>query len=239
VLQSVERAVAVLQALASQPDPRSIVDLAASLGVDRTIVRRILRTLEAEEFVEPAPGGGYLIGPRALVFGNAYRERLSLRSAALPYMSDFVRALGERQLMVSIAAVVHRELLLVDQVWNPGMSLDLVFDVGSRFPVGQSASGRALLAYMSREEIADTVGAEQGRKLEPRLIAIRAAGGVDFQRRPDQQGHCAIAAVIFPRYGRPRSTLVLSGLGLEDELCPDSPSARQVRRYADRIGDLI
>ncbi|MFC7655385.1 helix-turn-helix domain-containing protein [Pseudonocardia benzenivorans] len=56
MLQSVERAVAVLQALATQPSPRSIVDLAASLGVDRTIIRRILRTLEAEEFVEPAPG---------------------------------------------------------------------------------------------------------------------------------------------------------------------------------------
>jgi DNA-binding IclR family transcriptional regulator len=238
-LQSVARSFAVLEEIAHAPTPVSIPVLAARLGFERTIVHRILRSLQAEKFVEPTRGG-YVIGPRALVFGNAYRERWSLRSAALPYMADFARSVGDRQLIVSITMIVGRELLLVDRIWNPSLSLDLVFGPGSRFPLEETASGRALLAYMSAEEVAETVGAEVAQHLESTLARIRATGGIEFQRRPDQKDHCAIAAVILPRSGdSPRSTLLLTGLGLEDELVPNSPSARLVRRYADRIGDLI
>ncbi|MCW2697348.1 MAG: IclR family transcriptional regulator [Modestobacter sp.] len=239
MLQSVERTFAVLDVIVHQPDPVSIADLAIQLGVDRTIIHRILRTLQAEEFVEIAPGGGYVIGPRALVFGNAYRDRQSLRSAALPYMADFARSVGDRQLMVSVAVVVRDELILVDQVWNPGMSLDLVFGGGSRFPVDQTASGRALLAYMSPEQVIEVVGVDRARELELHARAIRAAGGIEFHSRAGQEGHNAIAAVIFPRNGRPRSALLLSGIGLDGELHPDSPTAHQVRRYADRIGEQL
>jgi IclR family acetate operon transcriptional repressor len=239
MLQSVERTFAVLDLIAHDPAPMSIAELGTRLGVDRTIVHRILRTLQSEEFVEVAPGGGYVIGPRALVFGNAYRERLSLRSAALPYMADFVRSVGDRQLMVSIAVVVRSELILVDQVWNPGMSLDLVFGGGSRFAVDQTASGRALLAYMTPAQVAEAVGIERAHELEPRFETIRASGGVEFHSRPGQQVNNAIAAVIFPRNGRPRSALLLAGVGLEGELHADSAAAHQVRRYADRIGELL
>lgn len=237
-LQSVERAFVVLDAIAASVAPRTAAELALAVGIDRTIVHRILRTLLAEEMVEETHGR-YRIGPRALVLGNAYHETLTLRSVALPYMVDFVRTLGDRQLLVSVSILVRGEIALVDQVWNPGMSLDFIFGQGSRFPADRTASGRALMAYMPEEDVVAAIGPERAAELGDDFAEIRNAGGIEFQRSPEQQGNCAIAAVIFPRTGQRRGTLILSGGGLEDHLVPGSPLAGQVRRYADRIGDQL
>lgn len=238
VLQSVERAFAVIDEIVRSGAPLSAAELGVALGMDRTIVHRILRTLQAQEMVEQVRGR-YVIGPRALVYGNAYHESLALRSAALPYMVDFLETVGELRLMTSLAVIVGREAVLVDQIWNPGMSLDLIFGQGSRFPVDQSASGRALLAYLPPEKVVALVGSERAAELSEPLTRIRDAGGIEFQQSPAQQGNSAIAAVIFPRTGPSRSTLILSGLGLEDQLTPQSPMADRLRRYADRIGALL
>ncbi|WP_319457022.1 MULTISPECIES: IclR family transcriptional regulator [unclassified Mycobacterium] len=238
MLQSVERAFAVLQEVSARATPASAAELAAALGLDKTIVHRILRTLQAEEMVEQVQGR-YVIGPRALLFGNAYHESLALRSAALPYMIDFLKSLPGRQVMVSLAVIVHGQTALVERIWNPEMSLDLIFGLGSSFPIDQSASGRALLAYLEPAKVVSIVGDPRAAQLEDTFARIRESGGIEFQHSPVQESHCAIAAVIFPRTSASRSTLILSGLGLEDDLTPTSPLVNRLRRYADRVGELL
>lgn len=238
LLQSVQRALAVLDAIAHQTAPISVSELAIRMGIDRTIVHRILRTLHAEELVQRVQGR-WEIGPRALIFGNAYHEALALRHAALPYMVDLLRSLGERELAASIAVAVRKEVIIVDQVWNPGMRLDLIFGQGSLFPLDQSASGRALMAYMPSAKVIDLIGARRGGELKQAFSAVRRAGGIAFQTSAVQPGNSAIAAVIFSRSGEPRGALVLSGLGLEGDLAAQSPLADQVRAYAARIGRLL
>lgn len=129
--------------------------------------------------------------------------------------------------------------MLVDQIWNPNLSLDLLFKAGSHFPVDQTASGRALLAYVSGKELIDVVGSKRATQLNKRLATIRENNGIEFNTRADLTGQAAIAAVIFPRMGQQRSALLLSGLGIENELAPESVLAMRVRRYADRIGELL
>ena len=239
-LQSVERAFAVLDYMVCHSRPVRASELSSALNVDRAIVYRIMRTLVREGFVEKTSSGGYAIGARALIFGNAYRDRAYTRTVALPYMADFARTLAGKKQMVSMAVVVGAETLLIDQVWLPETSLDFVFEPGSRLPVDQTAAGRALLAYMPPDEAIESVGEQRWKELESRLETIRAQGGLEIQvGAGNLRGQTAIACAILPRSGRPRTAIVLSGLGLDKQSQPDSAAAVQVRRYARLIGDAF
>jgi len=239
-LQSVERAFAVLDYMVRRSRPVRASELANALSVDRAIIYRIMRTLIGEGFVEKTASGGYAIGARALIFGNAYRDRAYTRTVALPYMADFARTLAGKKQMVSMAVVVGSETLLIDQVWRPDTSLDFVFEAGSRLPVDETAAGRALLAYMAPDEAIGCIGERRWHELHDRFETIRAQGGLEIQVGMGHlHGQTAIACAILPRAGRPRTAIVLSGLGLDDQATPDSPAATQVRRYARLIGDAF
>jgi DNA-binding IclR family transcriptional regulator len=239
-LQSVQRAFAVLDEIVNSVGPVRASDLASSLGVDRAIVYRIVRTLAAEGLVERGPSGGYVIGPRSLVYGQAYRDRAYGRSAVLPFMADFARSLRGESQMVSMAVMVRSQMLLVDQIWSPNSTLDFMFDAGTKLPAVDTAAGRAVLAYMSESEGVEAVGREAWDGLQERLAEIRERGGVEFhQGVGTRAGQTAIAAAIFPPVGSPRVGLVLSGMGLDDEQVVDSVPAAQVRRYAQLISEAL
>src|SRR4051794_26108473 len=82
VLQSVQRAARVLDEVCHRGTV-TINDLATALDLDRTIVYRLVRTLESEGLLESA-SNGYRMGRRALMLGNAYIESLPVVRASLP-----------------------------------------------------------------------------------------------------------------------------------------------------------
>ena len=74
--QTLSRGMRMLEILADAPGSLSIADLAAALGVHRSIAYRILRTLEDHRMVVRDASGGVLLGPTAMVVGarDAYRS---------------------------------------------------------------------------------------------------------------------------------------------------------------------
>lgn len=235
MLQSVQRAFTVLDHLAHQP-PLTLAAIVEAVGFDRTIVNRILRTLQAEQFVERIDDR-YALGPHALLYGYAYHDSLSLPPAALPFLMEFLKAYPNRQLMVSVAVPVGAELVIVDRVWHPDIRLDLVFGLGSRHRMDRTASGRALLASMPVEAVDALIGRARRKELEDRLAVVRR-DRVDFETRKDER-HSAIGAAVVNRRGTPVGGIIVSGLDLDDQLHPDSPIADQLRRTVERLGDIL
>jgi IclR family transcriptional regulator, KDG regulon repressor len=243
MLQSLQRGTAVLDAIASSPQRLSAKDLAARLQLDRTVVHRVLRTLEAEQFVDQADGR-YGLGPRTLLLGNSYLRHNPLRQASLPYQIDLLdRGFPDQPWAVSVLIPVGAEMTLVTQIWTPTAPLDSLFGVPDRLAIDRTAAGRCILAALPPSEVVALIGSEAAAQLESRFEEIRAAEYVDFVA-PDERGNApaglsALSALIRNPSGHPIAGLTLSGTALEEHLNRDSPVAERLRRTAHQIGQLI
>jgi DNA-binding IclR family transcriptional regulator len=243
MLQSLQRGTAVLDAIASSPQRLSAKDLADRLRLDRTVVHRVLRTLEAEQFVDQA-GGRYGLGPRTLLLGNSYLRHNPLRQASLPYQIDLLnRGFPDQPWAVSVLIPVGGEMTLVTQIWSTTAPLDSLFGVPDRLPLDQTAAGRCILAALPASEVVALIGSQAAARLESRFEEIRAAEYVDFVA-PDERGNApaglsALSALIRNPSGHPIAGLTLSGTALENHLSRDSAVAERLRRTAHQIGQLV
>src|SRR5206468_1994330 len=83
-IQSVDRAVRILKALGEHPGRLGLSDLADRVGLAKTTVHGLLRTLQDHGLVEQhAESDKYQLGPELLQLGNSYLDLNELRSHAL------------------------------------------------------------------------------------------------------------------------------------------------------------
>lgn len=93
-VQSIERAFALLRALAARP--AGITELSRRVGLPKSTVARLLGALEAEDAVrQEEPGGEYQIGPGLEDIASGLQPGRNLVAAARPYLLDLVERTGE------------------------------------------------------------------------------------------------------------------------------------------------
>lgn len=139
--QTLDRGVRVLEVLAEAERALPVAELAGALGVHRSIVYRILRTLEDHRLVDRASDGSYRLGVglSALARGVA----TDLRSASLPEMAAVAEDLG----MTCFLTVPDRDDCVTVHSVEPRHALAAVAQrPGSRHPLKRGAPGLALLA---------------------------------------------------------------------------------------------
>jgi DNA-binding IclR family transcriptional regulator len=146
-VQSVQRAAALLDAIAGSDEPRTAPELADLCGLNRSTAWRILATLEEEGLVDrDAATNRYSIGPAAARLAAAATD--SLPRAAQPHLEELSRRTGET---VSLALPRRLQLVYVDQVQAPHvMAADWL---GRAVPLHATSTGKALLAFLPPEEL--------------------------------------------------------------------------------------
>jgi DNA-binding IclR family transcriptional regulator len=235
-VQSVDRACAVLDRLSASSVPRSALELSEELGLHRTIVHRLLRTLTANGMAREERGGRYLLGARALVMGLDYLERMAVRKVALPYLLELrTNVIRDRPWAVTLGVPVEHEVVLVERVWNEQAPLSSLVDLGVRLPIDRSAAGWSLLAYYDAAEAAQVVGRPRLRELKPQLDEVRELNGLAFADSSLRPGISALAAPIFHPSGRPAAAVIVAGSELSSELHAESEASQQLQRVADLV----
>jgi IclR family pca regulon transcriptional regulator len=242
LLQSVQRAIAIVQVVSQHPD-LTAQQIARLSGIERTGAHRLLRTLESEGLVE-RDGKGYRLGPRNLLFGNSYLAQHALRQVSLPYQIDLLyRVFANRPWSLAVLVRVGKAVTLVSHLWSPTAPLDSLLTIGLSGRIERAAGGRCILAYLPESEVTTIVGDEVATELQPRLNRIRADGGLDYitasAKLGAPPGLCALSACIRGRNGAPLAALTLSGAELEQHLHPDSEPANHLSRTARQIGQVL
>lgn len=232
-VQAVERAADLLAQLAAEPASVSVLHLARTLGLDRTVVHRLLRTLVGRGLVREE-AGRYDLGPATAQLGYAYVDALEFRRPALMYGVDLAQQIVERPWMVSIAAPIDDEVVLIDRIWGPKTPLNTILDIGTRLTFDGSALGRTMLAYLGHEAVAQVVGETRARAVEHQLAAIRDRGGVDVASDEVQPGVVGVAAVVRDPRGRPTGSMAIAGPS-DDPRLTDGDAALLVRRAAHNV----
>jgi DNA-binding IclR family transcriptional regulator len=139
--QTLARGLSILRALQDAPEGRSVADLVRSLGLHRTIVTRLLATLEDEHLVERTSSRAYRLGLGLIALGKAVRSDLrDLAEQPLELLASLASA-------TAVLVLRDDEHAIVISVVEPASTdLRLLFRLGSRHPLHQAAEGMAILA---------------------------------------------------------------------------------------------
>lgn len=156
---AVDRADAVLQALASSSEPVSPTDLALHTGLAKSTLYLLLTSLEQRRWIEKK-GNGYVIGIGLYVLGCAYVHFDNLQHIFRAAATEFVTAHNE---VVQLAVLQGKEVVYLARE-DAHRPVRLVSDMGTRLPAHACALGKALLAQLSDEEVL--------RLLPQELVAI-------------------------------------------------------------------
>jgi DNA-binding IclR family transcriptional regulator len=139
-MQTIDRAFAVLRALASRSETSTLADTSRAAGLPKSTTSRILTALEDLGMVDRV-GGRYSIGSGLATLTHVATPVASLRDVSRPYLADLAERLGEN---ASLAVADGKEVLYVDSVSNSG-AITVQSWTGERVPFHGSAAGLALM----------------------------------------------------------------------------------------------
>ncbi len=139
----VDRTLSVLEALADRPDI-GVTDLANRLGLTKSLVFRLLYTLEARGFVAKDPERStYTLGYRLLYLGARTEQQKRLLAVANPVLDDLCRAADE-----NVNLLVREGLsCLCAATRESSHPVRLFAQVGRRGPLHAGGASMVLLAY--------------------------------------------------------------------------------------------
>jgi DNA-binding IclR family transcriptional regulator len=217
VIQSVDRAVRILKALAAGPGRLGVSELSDRLGLAKGTVHGLLRTLQQHGLVEQhADSDKYQLGPELLQLSNRYLDLSDLRSRSLAWSELLAVRSNEA---VRVGALHGEGVLIVHHVFRPDSSLQIL-EVGEVLPLHATALGKAVLAYLPEEVRGDLVG-DALRKLTGNTLATPAAlrrelaavrtRGYALERGEAVIGEAGVAAPIFDREAAPIGAVGIAG----------------------------
>jgi IclR family KDG regulon transcriptional repressor len=135
----------MLRCFTSSEYERGITELADALGLAKSTVLRIARSLEAEGFLHRVPASGrYRLGLVLWSLGNlAFERSRGLAELGHPYLNDLVDQTRESAQTVILDGL---ECVRLDKVEAP-QAVRAYMSEGGRFPAYVSAAGQVLLAH--------------------------------------------------------------------------------------------
>jgi DNA-binding IclR family transcriptional regulator len=145
----VEKAVALLNAIAAGQKAQSIQQLAAVLKISPSTCYRIVRTLEACGWIAQRSGGGWTLSVGLLPVRQALDPMQSLIDSARPVLLVLARAVG-LSCKLSVRRGDHAVTLVRGEAPT---GIGISGSVGSEFPLTLGSSGAALLADLDEDEL--------------------------------------------------------------------------------------
>src|ERR1700694_3729068 len=205
-IQSIDRATAILKALASGPRRLGVSELAERLGLARPTVHGLLQTLQSHGFVEQdAYSDKYQLGPGLLQLGYSYLDLNELHARSITY-ADHLATRTEAAVRVG---VMHGSSVFVHHFFRPDAAFG-VLEVGIQLPLHASALGKAILAYSPAEMVDDLFAEPLPRLTKQTLseadlkteLAVIRDSGIATEREEAVLGESSAAAPIFDHGGQ-------------------------------------
>jgi IclR family acetate operon transcriptional repressor len=216
-VQSVERALSLLDILANHGTECSLRDITREAQLPTTTVHRLLGSLVQAGYVEHDPESArYALGYSLIRIGQLSVHNHELIRVARPWLERISAQTGET---VNLTARFTDSVIQLDHVDSPSM-LRVTYPPGERFPLHASASGKVFLAFLGGEErdqmLKNSLRAYtestvvRREALEAQIARIRDCGYA-FDDAEREQGVRCVAAPIVNRRGAVAAAVSISG----------------------------
>ncbi len=170
-VQSVERGLAILRAFTPETPKWGVTSLSAHLHLPKTIVTRLLATLEDASFVEQDPlDKTYYLGRSVYELAGSYANRNELIRISHDWLHQLVAQSG---FTAQLSVLDGKEIVCLATA-ESAMVVRAVFYPGLRRPTHATASGKVLLSGLTDTAVRALFGNE-------RLPAITSNTIVDLE----------------------------------------------------------
>ena len=218
-VQSVDRAMLLLEALGEDEEGYRLTDLAIRTGLSPSTAHRLLTTLEKRRFVAfDHSDAMWHIGRQAFAIGAAFIRRRNFVAPALPFLRRLRDLTHET---ANLGIVDDGEVIVLTQVESREI-MRAITRVGGRAPMVTSGIGKAILATYADEDVVAIIQRHGMRRLTPHSIA-RAGELRDALDRVRRDGYAVddqeflmglrcVAAVVHNDQAEALAAISVSGL---------------------------
>lgn len=217
IIGSLDRGLHILEMLGSAAEPLGVTEIAGALKVDKSTAYRLLYTLQARGYVSQVETRKYQLGSKCIELGSLALKTIDMRMQARPFLEELAEQTGQT---IHLAVLSSIEAIYVDRVQGSSV-IAISTDIGMEAPGHCTASGKALFAHLSPEQLRQTYSGRELPQFTPRTITdlasleahlqvVREQGyAVDDEER--YQGVRCVAAPIFDHRGQVVASISVSG----------------------------
>src|ERR1700674_168875 len=217
-VQSVDRALLIIETLAEDDEGYRLTDLAVRTGLSPSTVHRLLTTLEKRRFVQFDRGEStWHIGAQSFAVGSTFVRRRNFATQALPYL----RKLRDQTRETANLAVVDDGAMVVLTRVESREIMRSVTKVGGRVPMVASGLGKALLATYSEQDVFAIIQRDGMPRLTSKSI-VRAGELCKSLHDIRRQGYSVddeealiglrcVSAVVYDDCSEPLAAISVSG----------------------------
>jgi DNA-binding IclR family transcriptional regulator len=155
-IQSLDRGLAILEAVGASSKPVPLRQLTDIIGIDRSSVFRLANTLRQRRFLaHPKDSKDYILGPTAWRLSRRY-GRTVLGTFFHHFLQELTATLGETS---HFAVREGIKVFFVDHQIPTGQVVSVAGQTGEYAPLHCTAHGKALLADCDRSALTELLGA--------------------------------------------------------------------------------
>ncbi len=165
-IQSVDRAIEILEQMARRGGSASLSDLSSDLGLSRSTVHGLLATMKQRGLVAQESNSLYVLGIRLFELGTLAVSRLDLRTIAGPVLQKLV---DEFQETAHLVVGDGLDVIYIDKR-ECARSMRIVSQIGYRLPAHCTAVGKAILAFLPADELDRLLAGGELRAWNPNTI---------------------------------------------------------------------
>ncbi|MCZ9350078.1 helix-turn-helix domain-containing protein [Streptomyces mutabilis] len=145
--QTLDRGLRVLKLLADTDHGLTVTELSHRLGVNRTVVYRLLATLEQHALVRRDLGGRARVGLGVLGLGRQVHPLV--REAAMPALRSLAEDIGATAHLTLVDGAEALAVAVVEPTWT---DYHVAYRAGFRHPLERGAAGKAILSARQRAQ---------------------------------------------------------------------------------------
>lgn len=215
-IQSIDRAVEVLNCFNSRQKELRLTEIAEQLHISKSTAHGIVNTLKWHGLLnQDEETQKYRLGLRLMEMGELVKKSINITEIAGSHIDELCDLLEET---VHLGTLVGTEVMYVDKRESQ-QSIRITTTIGSRIPAHSTGIGKCLLAY-SPESLIEQLPEElevytphtiaTKKQLKEELDTIRQAGYA-YDKEEFSKGLYCVAAPIFDYNDQVRYALSVSG----------------------------
>lgn len=149
MIQSVERALSILECFSKRDNELGVTEIANALDLHKSTTFGLLATLESKGYVQQnLETGKYKLGFKLMQLGKMVEEDIDIRAKARPILKRLVNLYQET---AHLALLINDEVVYIDKVEGEG-AIRMYSQVGTRVKLYCTGVGKSVLAFLPEEK---------------------------------------------------------------------------------------
>jgi DNA-binding IclR family transcriptional regulator len=245
-VNSVIKALKILELFTPANSELSLAQIGKMMDTPKSTLLNLLKTLESECYLYKVRNSqNYRLGFKLIELGYNMRSTLSIVPYAIPYMEDLQQLTGSN---IYLTSHINGRVMYLEGVYNSRRASKYSI-VGKTLPMHCTSSGKAMLSYMSEQQILEIIEKNGLSMSTPNTISDQKIlfnelhtsreRGYAVDNEEETLGIRCVAIAVLDSSGYPVGALSISGSAmlLSDEciqnfLKPLSDSCLALSEYA-------